>query len=452
MRSQTVKHTQNKDSRQTKLGRTFIPALRINLPHLLWSVFAMILMLGESAEARVKGFNLSESEGYVYDASAPGQAATDAMRAVDEAKRLGSNHVILNVRGKMVGPYSNEVVPMTPPADRANEARRIVRLSNYIRQQGLTVGIRPIFFVFGPRGEFPYIEQLADGTSKVWWHGNIQPADPDRWFESFRTFLDQYIAIARLAKAEEFTIGAELYSMTVGIEDQWKAQPYGFPGRWLELLRYVRAKLPSSRLMYDINFTDDSNTESGFARSGGELERWRYRLVDLASPTDPAQLKIWKDLVQFWTELDAVGIDMYRSLASPADSIATDYASLVGQLKTRSDVYATQLDTSLLEISLVTNIEKKMILKEVGYRSVEKGFIEPFNYAGSSGVLNITHQAASYEALLQSFAQANWGWFEGVVFWDIQVDPARAGLRDLGFSPVGKPETESVVIDHFRRM
>lgn len=415
---------------------------------LLGIMFSVGVSAQNSAKS-VKGFNLSESDGFVYDAVTSG-AATPAMIAVDEAKRLGSNHIILNVRGKMVGPESTEVVPMTPPAERANEARRIARLSAYIKAQGMTVGIRPIFFVFGPQGEFPYIQKFANGTEKVWWHGNIQPSDPDRWFESFRTFLDQYITVARLAKADEFTIGAELYSMTVGIEDQWKAQPYGFPGRWLELLRYVRTKLPQARLMYDINFTDDSNSESGFARSGGELERWRYRLADLANPTKPEEAKIWKDLVQFWTELDAVGLDMYRSLASPKDVISTVRSDLLRQLKGRTDVYATQLDNALLEIALVTNVEKKVILKEVGYRSIEKGFIEPFNYASASGKLNIMHQAVAYEALLQSFARANWGWFQGIVFWDIQVDPNKKGPNDLGFSPLGKPETEAVVIDYFK--
>lgn len=404
-----------------------------------------------AAVTKVKGFNLSESDGFVYDAVTTGPA-TPAMKAVNEAKRLGSSHVILNVRGKMTGPYSTEVVPMTEPAERSNEARRIARLAAYIKTQGMTVGMRPIFFVFGLKGEFPYVEKMPNGTDRTWWHGNIQPSDPNRWFESFRTFLDQYITVAKLSKVDEFTLGAELYSMTVGIEDQWKAQPYGFPGRWLELLRYVRGKLPGVRLMYDVNFTDDSNNQSGFAKSGGELERWRYRLADLANPTDPAQLKIWKDLVAFWTELDAVGIDMYRSLASPKDVLATDYAGLVQQLKTRTDVYASQMDNALLEISMATGSEKKIILKEVGYRSITKGFIEPFNYASASGTLNIEHQAAAYEALLASFARANWPWFHGVVFWDIQVDESKQGPTDLGFSPIGKPKTEKVVIDFFKVM
>lgn len=416
---------------------------------LVGGALALLPQVGVAAPPDVKGFNLSESDGFVYDAAAPGQPETPAMMAVREAKRLGSNHIVLNVRGLMRGPYSTEVVPMTAPAERSNEARRIARLVKFIKDQGLTVGLRPIFFVFGPNGEFPYIETRADGSSKVWWHGNIQPSDPNRWFESFRTFLDQYIAVTKLAKADEFTIGAELYSMTVGIEDQWKEQPYGFPGRWLELLRYVRAKLPGVRLMYDINFTDDSNSESGFARSGGEFERWRYRIVDLAEPANPAEAEIWRALVQFWTELDAIGIDMYRSLASPQDVLATRYEDLVAQLKTRTDVYATQLDTALFEISMVAGVEKPLILKEIGYRSIERGFIEPFNYASASGVLNLEHQAASYDAIFQSFLAPGWSWFGGVAFWDLQVDPSRSGPTDLGFSPLGKKPTEAVILRYF---
>ena len=249
-------------------------------------IIASLLFWGLNAFANapsIRGFNLVDNDSIKFDSAAtPTDPKTPAQIAVDHAKRLGANHVILNVRAIMKGGHGNEIIPMTPPADRGNELKRMVRLAKYIKSLGMTVGIRPIFFVFGPNGEFPYFEKLSDGTSKLWWHGNIQPQDPNRWFESFRVFLDVYLTFAKAAKIEEFTVGAELYSMTVGVEDQWTEYPYGFPGRWLELLRYVRKILPNARLMYDINFTDDSVNSGGLSASGGELERWRYRIVDLA--------------------------------------------------------------------------------------------------------------------------------------------------------------------------
>lgn len=414
-------------------------------------IYVLILALFAAlpSMAQIGGFNLTENTGFNYDAAPAGQSKKPAQTAVDEIKRLGGKHVILNVRAIMKGPRSTEIVPVTPPAERASEAKRMIALMKYIKEQGLTVGIRPIFFVVGPNGEFPYFEKQADGTTKTWWHGNIQPSDPNRWFESFRTYLDQYITISSIGKADEFTVGAELYSMTVGVEDQWKEYPYGFPGRWLSLLRYVKTKLPKARLMYDINFTDDSNTQSGFAKSGGELERWRYRLVDLANPSNEAEAAIWNDLVSFWKELDAVGIDMYRSLASKNAVLPIQKEPLIATLKERTDSLATQLDNTLTEISLVTELEKPVIFKEIGFKSVDRGFIDPFDYASANGQVNMMHQSAAFEAFLSSFWDAKWPWFSGVIFWDIAVDPALQGTQDKGFSPLQKPESESVIIKRF---
>lgn len=418
------------------------------MKHFFSLLLAAVLWSGLAEAKYVAGFNLTETEGFPYDAATGSAPKTLAQKAVDEAKRLGSNHIILNVRATMSGPFSSEIIPVTPPAERSKEAMRMARLIKYIQSQNMTVGIRPIFFVVGPNGEFPYFEKQPDGTLKTWWHGNIQPRDPNRWFESFRVYLDMYITVARMAKADEFTIGAELYSMTVGVEDQWKEHPYGFPGRWLELLRYTRSKLPNARLMYDINFTDDSVNTGGLTASGGEFERWRYRLVELANPSNPQEAQIWNDLVSFWKELDAVGFDIYRSLASHNESLPLNRAELTSVLKNRADSYATQLDTGLMEIEFTLDHHKKAIIKEIGFRSVERGFIDPFAYAGS-GTLNLLHQSAAYDAIFQAFWKPQWPWFGGINFWDIAVDDSKVGPEDTGFSPLGKPETEEIVKSYY---
>lgn len=399
-----------------------------------------------NSQSYIRGFNLVESAGYLFDAN--DTTKTAAQNSVDKAKFLGANHIILNLKATMTGPHSNEIIPNTPPADRNAEKQRIARLVKYIKAQGMTVGLRPIFFVVGPHGEFPYNEVQPDGTTKTWWHGNIQPSDPNRWFESFKIYLDLYLPLAAILKVEEFTIGAELYSMTVGIEDQWKDYPYGFPGRWLQLLRYVRAKLPYSRLMYDINFTDDKVISDGFGATGGELERWRYRIVDLADRPDPKEKQIWTDLTTFWSELDAIGIDVYRSLASRNQSIPTDDNELINLLKQRTDSFATQMDNILSQISLTLSVDKPVIFKELGFRSVEFGFIDPFSYAGT-GKVNIQHQAAAFIAYFQSYWEPDWSWFKGFNFWEISLDPTKEGLQDNGFSPVGKPESEKAIRNYF---
>lgn len=414
---------------------------------ILFFFAALVSISAGAGTPSVRGMNLTEIGGFLYDAADANGAKTSAQIAVDHLRAIGVRHIVLNPRAFMHDPRGSDVIPATSPHEIPNERQRYKRLIEYIHSQGMTVGLRPIVLVTKPDGTFPYIETLPDGTRKTWWHGNIQPADPDAWFASFKSYLDVYLLIARLNRVEDFTIGAEFYSMTVGIEDQWKSQPYGFPGRWLALLRYARGKLgATTRISYDANFTDVTNNDGqGVGASGGELERWRYRLVDLANPSDPKENEIWKNLVQFWRELDYVGVDMYRSLLGRNEQVPTDYDALVAKLRVRADSYAIQLDSILTEIDATLNHHTSIVLKEIGFRSVDRGFIDPFAYARPDDRANLEHQAAAYAAILASFWAPGWDWFSGACFWDTSVNPIMSGPNDAGFSPLGKPKTEEVL-------
>lgn len=423
----------------------------MNLKWLLGCILILISSVNVHAADLVQGFSLTEIGEHKYDASVDPSSKTEAQKIVDKVYDLGARHILLTPRAFMRDPKGFEVIPLTPLTERAAERERYRRLVSYIKGKGMTVGIRPIFFVVDSAGRTPVIESLPDGTQKNWWHGNIQPKDPNAWFESFKTYLDIYIMITKITQAEEFTIGAELYSMTVGIEDQWKEYPHGFSGRWLELLRYTRAKLGSNvRIMYDINFTDDKAVGPVVAEFGGELARWRYRIVDLANPSDPVQLKIWQDLCAFWNELDAVGIDMYRSFGSQNIAFMDmSINSLAATLKDTSDRYASQLDNVFLEIESVVGKPKLAIFKEVGFRSITRSYVSPFEYTSRGGELNIAHQAAAYQAFMKSFHEAGFPWYGGVSFWDVSVNPALHGPLDQGFSPLGKTETEHEIREAF---
>jgi hypothetical protein len=419
-----------------------------------WHPSAILLMLcaaqATAAEYDVKGFSLTELGEFVYDANLARGEKTQAQQRVDQLHALGVRHINLHPRAVMRDPRGFEVIPVTPLAEKRHELYRYKRLMDYIHSQGMTVGVRPIFFVTDLNGKTPVIEVQSDGTRKVWWHGNIQPSDPNRWFDFFRTYLDRYLLVAKAGKADEFTIGAELYSMTVGIEDQWEKHPHGFPGEWLKILKLAKRELPKARIMYDINFTDASFEADGIVEVGGELARWKYRLADLADQND----KDWLLLKEFWDGLDAVGIDMYRSLATDNQEMPEDHDQLVAMLKRTSDRYAGQIDDILLEIDLALEADqpKPVMIKEIGFRSAEKSFVRPFEYAGGADALsvNIHHQAAAYQAVLESFSGASFEWFRGIVFWDASVSPNLHGERDAGFSPLGKKQSEDIVLRFFK--
>jgi len=421
------------------------------------SFFIVLCTIGLDAIAMdismVKGATLTEVGEYIFDAVAADGEKTAAQKMIDRSFSVGVRHIVLTPRAVMTHPRNSELIPMTPPEKRSDERKRLVRLISYIHSKGMTVGIRPIFFVVDEKGHTPYVETLPDGTKKEWWHGNIQPENPNGWFESFKTYLDLYLPLSSQTGVEEFTIGAELYSMTVGIEDQWKANPHGFPAQWVRLLAHARTKLPpTTRVMYDINFTDDKiiSSVSGIEEYGGELARWRYRIVDLANRTDPVEKEVWKNLVEFWKGLDAIGVDMYRSLATENQKVSSRFNELVLDLKQAADRYASQLDNALFEIEAVTKKPQVVILKEIGFRSVEKGYVNPFRYVGEDrGTVSMTDQAAAYEALFQAFWAPKWDWFRGIVLWDVSINPALHGPKDAGFSFLGKPQTEEIVSRYY---
>lgn len=426
-------------------------------------IFLTLLVFGAlsgSAQAAlaVRSFNLTQLGQLKYNANPAGQAKTPAQTAVDAIKGLGGNHVVLTPEARMSTYTSNNIVPVTPLNQREQERTGYLNLIRYIKSQGMTVGIRPIVLL------------STNATDKLHWHGNIQPQDPFAWFKSLEDYLSPYALIGKLGKIDEFTVGAELYSMTVGTEDQWLEQPYGFPREWTLLIRKFKTQLgPKTRIMYDINYTDQTVNQDGTGASGGELERWRYRIVDLQpDPSNPptmtdASRNAWNQIVELWKEIDVVGIDMYRSLMARNEREPSDYQQLVAKLEERTSQFASDIDTKLLEIdnaiqtgaplmSLSNHLPmaasyspKKIIVKEIGYKSCTRCFIDPFSYDNPSLELNVEHQAAGYEAFLNAFVKPNWSWMMGVSWWDMAIDPARSGPNDPGFSPRGKTHTENVL-------
>ena len=123
----------------------------------------------------IRGMNLTEQGTWLYDAAKPGAPETPAQIAVDQIQKLGVNHIILNPRATMTNPKGMDVIPMTKTGARSAERERYKRLIDYIHSKGMTVGIRPIFFVVKPDGTFPYIDIDSQGHKKLWWHGKIQP-------------------------------------------------------------------------------------------------------------------------------------------------------------------------------------------------------------------------------------------------------------------------------------
>lgn len=379
---------------------------------------------------------MNETMDHYYDARLDAKRPkdkTEAQQAVDFIKSLGANHIILNARGYMTGPHQNDVFRRTHGITDEEEKQRFTRLITYIHQQGMSVGIRPIFLLVDNNGN-PVQEVLPNGKTKTWWHGVIQPYNPAAWMESYRKFLMLYADIARRSGVEEFTIGAELQSMTVG-DPEWKASPYGHAERWASLVEDLRTHLPGKcRVMYDINYTDDSGPGG---KRGGELEVWVSRIISGS-----------KSISKLWKTYDAIGIDVYRSLGkSLGSNTPSDYTALYEALFKDANNHAYQLKQGLTKINAKLKGNTPVYIKEIGYRSTTQGFIDPYEFDDPSLKPNIMHQAAAFKAFFKGYWNSQF--LSGVALWDVAVDPRRSGSRDPGFALRGKDLTNEVIQHYF---
>lgn len=390
-----------------------------------------------SAAGAKKAMNLStyQSWGYTVDSSPQGQRVRHLLLRLRE---LGFNHLTFNIRAHMVTGRSHEIRSAIPLAEQATEERLLADTIAHAHRLGFTTGLRPILLVVGPRGEFPY---TAD--AETWWHGIIEPREPAKWFEAWGAFHERYLALARRTGMRSYTIGAELHSMTTGLGERRRKRPRGYPALWSRFASMARERLgPGVEIIYDWNYTDQYVLADGLKRWGGELEQLRWELTRKAKSDDDRRFQ--QDLGEFVRGLDVIGVDMYRALASRSMTPPKDHGKLVALLKDRADAHATQLDTLLLDLEIATGFAKPLELKELGYRSVEKSFLDPSAYESEGGKLSVAHQAAAWEAIFLSFWTPGWPWFGGLHVWETNVDREHDSARDRGFSPLGKPESEAV--------
>jgi len=122
----------------------------------------------------------------------------------------------------------------------------------------------------------PHVD-VADGTFR----GQIQPASPRSWFESYGEMINRYADLAQRAGAELFCVGTELTTMAERTDD--------FRG----VIDGVRSRF-DGELTYGANLVD-------------EAER-----------------------VEFWDDLDLIGIDAYMPLSTPDAEPSVEWNGAAG--------------------------------------------------------------------------------------------------------------------------
>ena len=226
-----------------------------------------------------------------------------------------------------------------------------------------------------------WLRSRSDGK----WRGEIEmdtEADWQSWFESYRTFILHYARFAEKNGIEALCIGMELRTSTVTRELDWR-----------DIIKEVR-KVYSGQLTYGAN--------------------WYLEFKE----------------IQFWDELDFIGVQAYFPLA---DTTNPDLEELKAGWVPHRD--------SLEAISKKFN--KPIVFTEIGYRSNVDGAVRPWEWPqrpiGTASEEDLQTQANCYEAFFQTFWQEDW--CGGAYFWKWFPTSRRSGSGQTlrNFTPQNKP-------------
>jgi hypothetical protein len=222
----------------------------------------------------------------------------------------------------------------------------------------------------------PHVDVLDES-----YRGDIQPTNRNAWFRSYGEFIDHFASLASSHAANLFVVGTELKSVSSETD------------RWRAVIETVRDRFPGP-ITYAANWDE-------------------------------------VDQVQFWDDLDAIGVDAYYPLTQ-----STGTAPTLKELIAAWQGIADQLE------SKSTQWDRPVLLTEVGYPSQVGATVTPYDVTDQPADQNI--QALAYKATFKALSGADW--LKGISWWSWRADPGPEENLDIDYTPQGK-KAQGVLAD-----
>lgn len=230
------------------------------------------------------------------------------------------------------------------------------------KQLGLGVIIFPII----------WLNKRGDGE----WRGALNPTHVDRWWSSYEAWISRLAELATEVDASLLSVGSELSSMEAS------------EGRWRSLIRRVRTQFSGS-LIYSSN--------------------WDHY-----------------DGVQFWDELDFIGLTAYYPLTEEEGPKTLEV------MKNRWSM----IRVALLDWLGGLSINRGIFFTELGYPSQVGGSTRPWHYLQSTQV-DLDLQKTAFQAF-----RITWGdeqRLHGINLWNMW---GLGGPQDAWYTLWGKPAAQ----------
>ncbi len=260
----------------------------------------------------------------------------------------------------------------------SNWIKRIER----VRAAGFKVFFKPHIWIDTP----------SDGK----WRADIFPSNEENWEiwkNSYREYIIRYAKISEQAQAEMFCIGAELSRLSLEKSAFWR-----------ELIKEVRS-IYSGKITYAANWNEEY------------------------------------DKVNFWDELDYIGIQAYFPLSK-------NECPSVGEVSRGWNKHLPAIE------SISRKYQRKILFTELGYKSTTDGAIKPWEWMDNPYGEDKTYSDETQANCYQAFFNTVWKkeWFAGAHIWSIHegyLPEEHIDRENKDFTPQGK-QAEDIIAKGFQ--
>ena len=208
------------------------------------------------------------------------------------------------------------------------------------------------------------------------WPGDIEMSNETDWkkfFDYYYRWIRHYAFLAEIHEMDALCLGVEFSKATLGHGAEWR-----------EMIRKTRG-LFQGKITYAANW-------------GAEFEN-----------------------VDFWDELDFIGLNCYYPLSKKDDPTKEE-------LKAKFDTVKTKMKT------VYNTFKKPIVFTEIGFRSINMPWKNP--HAQGDESFNEVHQQRCYEIIFEGIE--NEPWCQGILWWKYPSFLEYRGRENSAFTPNNK--------------
>ncbi len=348
------------------LQKMLTKIVRLNI-HQIFILLAFITLITtvvfSTPSVKIYGFAANWQKGASISARSTEDYASDSFKqSLKNLANTGANFVSFVIPYYQSNIYSNDL----QAGNNTSSDLALISGISYAKSLGMEVGIK----IFA---------ESKDGQ----WRALIKPSDANGWFTNYGTILNKYAQISKDNQVSLFCIGTEMVGLTGAANTQ----------SWVTLINNLKSINSTTKYTYG-------------AQWGGYADE--------------------KNTVQFWPQLDYIGLSAYFALSSyQTNDPSVDFFKSAWDKINNEQIKPLQ-----------QKYNKNVLFTEVGYKSVTGAYVDPGDW-NTGGGYNGTEQAREYDALFSYFNSVPY--IRGIHLWDWNSDPNYGGNGNIDYTPQGKP-------------